>query len=124
MPVSKQQPLLAARGTHEHDFGQRYVDWEGAVFDRAEYFAVVEMRSVPARKYTKWKCFPWAIRYARRHPDACLYAVTRSGRFNNLEREKWPEWEIRWWGNKNGREASEESYSRSRAARAEQVASV
>jgi hypothetical protein len=95
MPSCKQRPLEAPRGCHEHNFSQDYSSWEGAVFDRAEYFAVIEMRN--GRKYTSWKIFPWAVRYAKARQDACIYAVTESGRFNNLERVVWDAWETRWW---------------------------
>src|SRR5262252_3426135 len=99
MPTSKQQPLTA-QGTHEHDFMQSYESWEAAVFDRAVYFAVYELRwgerGDPPR-HTKWKCFPWAVRYAKESKHGpCIYAVVESGRFNNLDREKWDEWVSRW----------------------------
>ena len=43
MPSSKQRPLTAKRGGHEHDFSVPYPDWEAACFDRAAYFAVVRV---------------------------------------------------------------------------------
>lgn len=99
MPSSKQRPLDAAAGRDEHDFSQRRDGWEATVFDRAAYFAVVEMRGAPAdqaRPETRFTVFPWAARLARGRADACLYAVTASGRFALLDRDKWSEWETRW----------------------------
>ena len=105
MRTSTQQPLTG-QSTHEHNFSQSVTDWEASVFDRAAYFAVIELRYGSTlserRKYTTWTNFPWAVRYARRHLDACIYAVTDLGRFNNLDREKWSEWETRWWRNRKG----------------------
>lgn len=106
--TSKQQPLSAARGRSAHDFTQSYTDWEGAVFDNAAYFAVIELRGAQSRsagprdrKYTKFRYFPWAVRYATPKPDACVYTVTQAGRFNFLDREKWDEWMTRWWSNRD-----------------------
>jgi hypothetical protein len=104
MPSSKQQPLTARRGTHEHDFTQSYADWEAAVFDRATHFAVVETRN--KRKYSTWRYLPWAVKYCRQldtgHWDIagwCIYAVTATGRFTLLDHEKVDEWVQRWWEN-------------------------
>lgn len=96
MPISHQQPLTAPRGRSEHDFSQRYPEWEAAVFDRALYFAVFEMRN--GRRETRFETFPRAAEYARVHPDdgPCVYAVAATGRFTHLDREKWDEWEQRW----------------------------
>jgi hypothetical protein len=106
MPQSKQQPLTARRGTHEHDFTQPYAEWETAVFDRATHFAVVETRN--KRKYSTWRYLPWAVKYCRQldtgHWDIagwCIYAVTATGRFNLLDHEKVDEWVRRWWENRD-----------------------
>jgi hypothetical protein len=100
MPTSHQQPLTAPRGRSEHDFGQSQYDWMAAVFDRASYFAVFELRN--GRKETRFKIFPWAVRYARERDwtfGICIYAVAPSGRFTLLDPEKWDEWIIRWKDN-------------------------
>jgi hypothetical protein len=109
---SKQQPLTARRGTHEHDFTQSRADWEAAVFDRAIHFAVVENRN--KRKYSTWHYLPWAVKYCRQlntgHWDAagwCIYAVTATGRFNLLDHEKIDEWVQRWWENREGASGNE-----------------
>jgi hypothetical protein len=98
MPHSHQQPITAPRGRSEHDFSQPYPHWEAAVFDRAIYYAVFELRN--GRRETRWKILPWAVRYAREHRDdgACLYAVAPTGRFTLLDPEKWDEWIQRWEG--------------------------
>lgn len=54
-----------------------------------------------AKKDTYFVILPWAIRFARNRADACLYAVTSSGRFALLDRDKWFEWEMRWRRNRN-----------------------
>jgi hypothetical protein len=99
MPVSKQTPLTS-QATHEHNFEQSYADWEASVFDRAAYFAVIELRygGRGQQRYTKWTVLPWALRYAREHVETgpCVYAVVESGRFTVLDREKWDDWETRW----------------------------
>jgi hypothetical protein len=112
MPSSKQQPLTARRGTHEHDFSQSYADWEAAVFDRATHFAVVEQRN--KRKYSTWRYLPWAVKYCRQldtgHWDIagwCIYAVTANGRFTLLDHEKVDEWVQRWWENREGASGNE-----------------
>jgi hypothetical protein len=111
---SKQQPLTARRGTHEHDFTQSRADWEAAVFDRAIHFAVVENRN--KRKYSTWRYLPWAVKYCRQldtgHWDAagwCIYAVTATGRFNLLDHEKIDEWVQRWWENRDDKRTEAES---------------
>lgn len=104
MPSSKQLPLTARRGGHEHDFSQPRADWEAAVFDRAAYFAVIKIgfgmldrggntSGYPERRF---EFFPWAVRYARLR-GGCIYAVTETGRFNLCDRDKWDEWATRWW---------------------------
>ena len=109
MPVSKQQPLTASRGGHVHDFTQSSARWEAAVFDQAVCFAVVKMarRGESPERHEFW-CFPWAARFARDRRDVCLYAVASTGRFALIDREKWDEWEIRWWETRDehGREDS------------------
>lgn len=97
MPSSKQTPLTSPRGRSVHDFSQRLVDWEASVFDDAEYFAVVEMR-FEERGYghTRFEAFPDAVRRAEASARVTLHAVSSSGRFALLDREKWPEWERRW----------------------------
>jgi hypothetical protein len=113
MPSSKQQPLTARRGTHEHDFTQSYADWEAAVFDRATHFAVVETRN--KRKYSTWRYLPWAVKYCRQldtgHWDIagwCIYAVTATGRFTLLDHEKIDEWVQRWWENRDDKRTEAE----------------
>lgn len=98
MPHSHQQPLSIPRGGSEHDFGQPYPSWEAAVFDRASYWVVFELRR--RRRGTEFRIFPWAVRYAKQHVSdgACLYAVCPSGRFTLLDPEKWDEWLQRWQG--------------------------
>src|ERR1700756_830147 len=91
---TKQRPLTSPRNGHEHDFSLTEADWEAAVFDQAAFFAVIEFRH--KRRYTQWKTFPWAVRYAKPRTDAGLYAVTASGRFVLLERVVWDQWEQRW----------------------------
>jgi len=98
MPVSKQDPLSAQRGGDARDFGQPRLSWEVAAFDQAQYFACVNMaRRGETRRYVKFAHFPWAARYARGQLHTCVYAVTESGRFALLDREKWVDWETRWW---------------------------
>ena len=96
MPHSNQQPLTAPRGGSEHAFHLTYAEWEAAVFDRAAYFAVFELRN--KRKETDFIVFPWAVRFARMHQadGACIYAVCESGRFTMLDPEKLDEWLQRW----------------------------
>jgi hypothetical protein len=113
MPQSKQQPLTARRGTHEHDFTQPYAEWETAVFDRATHFAVVETRN--KRKYSTWRYLPWAVKYCRQldtgHWDIagwCIYAVTATGRFTLLDHEKIDEWVQRWWENRDDKRTEAE----------------
>lgn len=97
MPSSKQAPLTAPRGGHEHNFAVPYPHTEAACFDRAEYFAVIKMCHIGEEKeYVKFTMFPWAVRYANRSHSYCLYAVAPSGRFVALDREVWDQWEIRW----------------------------
>lgn len=93
MPVSKQRPLEAVAGKSENDFAQRREGWEVTTFDRAAYFTVVEMS---LRVEARFTVFPWAVRFARQSVGVCLYAVTASGRFALLDKEKWSEWETRW----------------------------
>ena len=93
MTTSKQTPLTSPRGGSASNLTQRRVDWEAAAFDEAAYFAVVRMRASTRAEFT---VFPWAVRSARQHDDACLYAVTVGGRFALLDRVKWDEWIQRW----------------------------
>jgi general stress protein YciG len=64
---------------------------------------VIELRNYHHRYFrTEWKCFPWAVRYARERGGygACIYAIAPTGRFFCLDREKLIEWEVRWYLNK------------------------
>ena len=94
MPTSSQAPLAAPRGASTTDMSQPRTSWEAACFDDAEYYTVVEVRH--DRRETRFRVFPWAARFASGRDDACLYAVSASGRFALLDRERWWEWEIRW----------------------------
>lgn len=76
------------------DLARPRSEWELSVFDRAAHFAVVEMRG--EREYLRFRVLPWAIRRARTSPSTCLYAVSASGRFSLLDRERWGAWEARW----------------------------
>jgi hypothetical protein len=98
MPNSKQRPLEAPRGGHEHDFSLGIVAYEAAVFDRASHFNVVRLRLErgSADFLRNFADFAEAVRYAAGHADACVYAVTESGRHCLLDRERLAEWETRW----------------------------
>lgn len=94
MPASKQDPLAVADARDASDLSQPRTSWECAVFDEAAHYAVVEVRH--DRRLSEFRVFPWAVRFAREHEDACVYAVSASGRFALLDKEKWAEWEERW----------------------------
>lgn len=97
MPSSKQTPLTSPRGGTVGDLSQPRTNWEAAAFDEAQYFAVVRMcrrGDEPLRR--EFTVLPWAVRYASRGDDLCLYAVAPCGRFALLDREKWSEWVTRW----------------------------
>ena len=102
MTQSKQRPLEAPRGGHEHDFSVGIVTYEAAVFDQAIHFNVVRLRQDrrSAEYLRQFTDFEEAHGYAAQHLDACVYAVTESGRHCLLDRIKWDEWETRWRGNK------------------------
>ena len=98
MPRSRQQPLTAPHGGYEHDFGLPLADWETACFDRASYFAVIRMRARDDPGFrAEFRFLSWALRYARRRGNVCVYAVAASGRFALLDPDVWDLWEQRWW---------------------------
>ena len=76
----------------EHAAGMKREDWDKVVFDNAEYFSVIELRSTPARKRTEFTYFPDAVEYAQDKTDACIYAITGSGRSAVLDRKAWLQW--------------------------------
>ena len=99
MYTSNQRPLAAPRCRSEHDFAQTREAWEAAVFDRAEYFSVCEIRN--DRRRTEFDAPRAAVEFARTRPadvGACLYAVAATGRSIFLDPEKWDEWVTRWEG--------------------------
>lgn len=100
MIASRQRPLDAPRDGDARNLATPLVAYEAAVFDQATYFAVVRFRtaSPDGGRYDRreFSVFPWAVRYAEGLDDACVYAVTESGRFCLLDRERLGEWETRW----------------------------
>lgn len=96
MPTTQQQPLRAGRGNSPHDFTQSYSDWEGSIFDTAEYFYVLRFRAAsrPRRPRDEFTSCRAAVAFARSHFDegACVYAMSHTGRFFLLDREVWDLW--------------------------------
>lgn len=94
---SKQTPLTSPRGRSDHDFSQKMIDWEAAVFDNAVYFTVVgQAEGRLGWQRDEFATFPEAADYATPRERTCLYAVSHNGRFVLIDREMWPEWRQRW----------------------------
>jgi hypothetical protein len=88
-----QQPLASPRGRSPHNFTQSLPDWEAAVFDSATLFVVQYLRRPTNERRFEFCTMQEAVDHARSQDDpACLYAVSESGRFALLSREKWDEW--------------------------------
>lgn len=95
MPTSNQEPLKTPRGGNPHDFTQKLVNWEAAVFDNATVFAAVAVRP---RRRAEFESFEAALEFVsfQHDPNSWLiYASTSSGRTMIPDRAKWSEWSAR-----------------------------
>jgi hypothetical protein len=93
MSTFAQRPLKSPRGLHPHSFTLNIPDWEAAVFDNAVNFVVQYYRRHWTVRRFEFATFGEAIDHERAQDDmGCIYAVTESGRFALLDRDKWDQW--------------------------------